>query len=120
MIKALQKLLGDNMRFVFRHFPTVGNHPRRGGRIGRSGRQVLGMHDELFAHQQALDDHDLLRYGQQIGLDVERLGRDMAENTFLKIIEANYNQSFLTACEVLGPSTLTKCAIRARLMSRVC
>jgi predicted DsbA family dithiol-disulfide isomerase len=34
-----------------------------------------------------------LRYGKRIGLDVEKFGRDMAENTFFKIIEADFNQS---------------------------
>ena len=98
VIKEVQKLLGDSMRFVFRHFPTVGNHShsmRAAEAAEAAGAQsrFWEMHDELFAHQQALDDHDLLRYGKHIGLDVERFGRDMAENTFLKIVEANYNQS---------------------------
>ena len=51
------------------------------------------MHDELFSNQQALDDQDLLRYGKRIGLDLKRFGRDMGENTFLKIVEADFNRS---------------------------
>jgi protein-disulfide isomerase len=51
------------------------------------------MHDQLFTHQQALDDHDLLRYARRIGLDGERFSRDMSENTFLKQIESDYNRS---------------------------
>src|SRR5215510_11367724 len=27
VIKQLQKVLGDNLRFVFRHFPSVRTHP---------------------------------------------------------------------------------------------
>ncbi len=51
------------------------------------------MHDELFAHQTALEDRDLSRYARRLGLDVERFTRDMAENTFLKQIEADYQRS---------------------------
>jgi NhaA family Na+:H+ antiporter len=51
------------------------------------------MHDELFTHQQALEDHDLSRYARRIGLVAETFARDMAENTFLKQIEADYQRS---------------------------
>ena len=51
------------------------------------------MHDELFTHQQALEDHDLSRYAGHIGLDGERFAREMAENTFLKQIDSNYDRS---------------------------
>jgi protein-disulfide isomerase len=50
------------------------------------------MHDQLFTHQQALEDHDLSRYASHIGLD-ERFARVMAENTFLKQIESDYQRS---------------------------
>ncbi|SRR6266498_3732561 len=98
VIKKVQKLLGANLRFVFRHFPTVGTHPhslRAAEAAEAAGTQdrFWEMHDELFTHQQALEDHDLLRYGKRIGLDVERFARDMAENTFLKIVEADFNRS---------------------------
>jgi predicted DsbA family dithiol-disulfide isomerase len=62
------------------------------------------MHDELFTHQQALEDHDLSRFAKRIGLDVERFARDMAENSFLKEIEAEY-QSALFDEHVTGTPT---------------
>ena len=98
VIKEVQKLLGHNMRFVFRNFPTVRTHPhsiRAAEAAEAAGAQdrFWEMHDELFAHQQALEDHDLLRYGKRIGLDVERFGRDMAENVFLNIVETDFNRS---------------------------
>ena len=98
VIKEVQKLLGDNLRFVFRHFPTVRTHPhslRAAEAAEAAGAQekFWEMHDELFTHQQALEDHDLSRYARRIGLDAERFARDMAENTFLKQIEADYQRS---------------------------
>ncbi len=98
VIKEVQKVLGDNLRFVFRHFPTVQTHPhslRAAEATEAAGAQekFWEMHDQLFTHQQALEDHDLSRYAKRIDLDAERFARDMAENTFLKQIETDYNRS---------------------------
>jgi protein-disulfide isomerase len=98
VIKEVQKLLGDNLRFVFRHFPTVQTHPhamRAAEAAEAAGAQgkFWQMHDELFTHQQHLEDHDLARYASRIGLDGERFAREMASNAFLKSIEADYNRS---------------------------
>ena len=98
IIKEVQKRLADNLRFVFRHFPTVRAHPhslRAAEAAEAAGAQgkFWQMHDELFSHQQALEDRDFSRYARRIGLDVDRFARDMAENTFLKQIEADYNRS---------------------------
>ena len=98
VIKEVKKLLGDNLRFVFRHFPVVRTHPhslRAAEAAEAAGAQgkFWEMHDQLFRHQQALEDPDLLRYARRIGLDGERFSRDMSENTFLKQIEIDYNRS---------------------------
>ena len=98
IIKEVQKLMGDNLRFVFRHFPTARTHPhslRAAEAAEAAGAQgkFWEMQDQLFTHQQALDDRDLSRYARRIGLDVDRFARDMSENTFLKQIEDDYNQS---------------------------
>src|SRR5260370_12428668 len=66
VIKQVRKLLGENLRFVFRHFPTVQTHPhslRAATAAEAAGGQqkFWQMHDQLFTHQTALDDRDLLR-----------------------------------------------------------
>lgn len=98
IIKEVQKRLGDNLRFVFRHFPTVQTHPhslRAAEAVEAAGAQgkFWEMHDQLFTHQQALEDRDLSHYARRIGLDVDRFTHDMTANTFLKQIEADYNRS---------------------------
>jgi len=100
IIKEVQKRLGSNLRFVFRHFPTVRTHPHslraaEAAEAAAAQGKFWEMHDQLFTHQQALEDHDLSRYARHIGLDVERFARDMSGNTFLKQIEADYNRSVL-------------------------
>lgn len=97
-IKKVRTLLRDNLRFVFRHFPTVQTYPhslRAAEATEAAGAQerFWEMHDELFTHQEALEDHHLSHYAKRIGLDAERFARDMAEHTFLKQIEADYQHS---------------------------
>jgi len=109
VIKEIQRLLGDDLHFVFRNFPTVRTHPHaiRAAEAAESAAaqgKFWEMHDELFTHQQALEDHDLSRYAKRVGLDVERFARDMAEHSFLKKIEAEY-QSALFDEHVTGTPT---------------
>lgn len=98
VIKEVRKLLGDSLRFVFRNFPTVRTHPhslRAAEAAEAAGAQAKfwEMHDELFTHQQALEDDHLSRYAKHIGLDAQRFAREMAENVFVKQIEADYQRS---------------------------
>jgi len=98
IIKEVQKRLGNNLRFVFRHFPTVRTHPHsvraaEAAEAAAAQGKFWQMHDQLFTHQQALEDRDLSRYARHIGLDVDRFARDMSGNTFLKQIEVDYNLS---------------------------
>lgn len=109
-IKELQRVLGDSLRFVFRHFPSVQTHAhslRAAEAAEAAGAQgkFWEMHDELFLHQQALDDRNLLRYGHRIGLDMNRFAREMAENTFVKLIEADYEYALFNE-HVTGTPTL--------------
>jgi protein-disulfide isomerase len=110
IIKEVQKLLGDNLRFVFRHFPIARTHPhslRAAEAAEAAGAQgkFWEMHDQLFTHQQALEDHDLSRYAGRIDLDVVRFAHDLSVNTFLKQIEADYNLSLFDE-HVTGTPTL--------------
>ncbi len=98
VIKQVRRLLGDNLRLVFRHFPTVATHPHalraaEAAEAARAQGKFWEMHDELFTHQQALEDRRLSRYAVRIGLDVARFDRDLAEHTFLKQIESDYQRA---------------------------
>jgi protein-disulfide isomerase len=70
---------------VFRHLPLVEVHPdaelaaQAAEAAGAQGR-FWEMHDRLFAHQDALQVADLLRYADEIGLDVDRFADDLRDN----------------------------------------
>ena len=100
IIKEVQKRLGENLRFVFRHFPTVQTHPHslraaEASEAAATQGKFWEMHDQLFMNQQSLEDDDLSRYARRIGLDLERFMNYMFENTFVKQIETDYYNSLV-------------------------
>ena len=116
VLKHLRKLLGDDLRFVFRHFPTVQTHPHslraaEAAESAASQQKFWQMHDELFTHQTALEDRDLSRYARRIGLGEQRFAHDMKENTFLEQIEAGYQRSLFDE-HVTGTPTIYLNGIR--------
>jgi len=110
VIKQVQKLLGSNLCFVYRHFPTTKTHPHAmraaeaAEAAGAQGR-FWQMHDELYSHQQFLEDEHLLRYARRIGLDIERFNADLLGNAFRDQIEVQY-QSALFDEHITGTPTL--------------
>lgn len=74
IIRAVQNTLGDRLCFVFRNFPMTEVHPHaeHAAELAESAASenlFWQMHDLLFENQGALNDADLLGYGEQLGLD---------------------------------------------------
>ena len=84
VVRELEQRFGADLRVVFRHNPRAFDHPRApyaaeaAEAAGEQGR-FWEMHDQLFEHQSALEDRDLLSYARTLGLDLERFGADMSE-----------------------------------------
>jgi len=109
-LKQIQNVLADELRLVFRNFPMVQTHPRslraaEAAEAAAAQGKFWQMHDELFAHQKALEDHDLTRYAKRVGLDIKRFTSDLAENVFLPMIQAAYEQSLFDE-HVTGTPTI--------------
>ncbi len=78
-VEELQRVLPDQLRFVFRHFPLENVHPhaRRAAEAAEAAAsqgKFFEMHAALFEHQTALEDQDLLQYAAELGLDTARFG----------------------------------------------
>ena len=98
VLKEVRSILGDNLRFVFRHFPTVRAHPHsvraaEAAEAAAAQGKFWEMHDELLKNQNALDDVDLARYARRIRLNVDLFLTALHENTFLSKVEAGYQRS---------------------------
>jgi protein-disulfide isomerase len=82
IVGDLQRLLGDQLRFVFRHFPLARLHPhaqRAAEAAEAAGVQgkFYEMHLSLFEHQDALEDDQLSAYAAELDLDPAGFRRDL-------------------------------------------
>lgn len=87
IVKEVQRRLGNDLRFVFRHFPLRQIHPhaeRAAEAAEAAGAQgkFWQMHDMLYEHQNALGDAYLVAYAKALGLDAHRFATDLAEETY--------------------------------------
>jgi protein-disulfide isomerase len=109
-IEQVERHLGGNMRFAFRHFPLTGIHPHAlaaaaaAEAAARQGR-FWEMHELLFRRQKALQDGDLRGYAAQLGLDVAAFDRDRASIAVLDRIRRDVD-SGLASGQVVGTPTL--------------
>lgn len=75
IVDGLRGDYGDSLRVAFRHLPLTEIHPRAlsaavAAEAAAAAGRFWDMHDLLFAHQEALEDDDLLRYADELGLDL--------------------------------------------------
>jgi protein-disulfide isomerase len=109
-IERLERRLGDDLRFAFRHFPLTEIHPHALAASGAAEAAALQgrfweMHELLFHHQDALEDHDLRRYAERLGLDIGVFDGDRASARVLERVERDV-ESGLASGEVLATPTL--------------
>src|SRR5207302_5582166 len=76
---AVRELLADfgDVRYVWRHLPLndVQPHAQLAAEAAEAAAEqgaFWEMHDLLLGHQDALTSRDLVRYAEELGLDVER------------------------------------------------
>ncbi|MET0815025.1 MAG: thioredoxin domain-containing protein [Pseudoxanthomonas sp.] len=95
-IKAVQEAMGDELCFVFRHFPLAEAHPHaeHAAELTEAADTVgkfWEMHDRLYEHQSALDDRSLAGHAQALGLD-EALFQTVLDEEY----EGRVRHDFLT------------------------
>jgi protein-disulfide isomerase len=109
-IEQIERQLGGNVRFAFRHFPLAGIHPHAlaaAAAAEAAARQgwFWDMHELLFHRQKALEDGDLLRYAAQLGLDLAAFDQDRASAAVADRIRRDVD-SGLASGQVLGTPNL--------------
>jgi len=87
MVKAVQRSMGDNLRFVFRNFPLTSSHEHAehaaemAEAAGDRGK-FWEMHDLLFEHQDELEDENLIAYAATLGIDPQWAATALERETF--------------------------------------
>jgi protein-disulfide isomerase len=77
----------EQVRFVFRHYPLVDVHPHafaaaEAAECAGSQGKFWEMHAQLFGHQTHLDRKHLLRYGDDLGLDMARYTAELDDEVY--------------------------------------
>ena len=100
---AVRRLLRDygDIRYVWRHLPLDDVHPH--ARMAAEATEAAGaqgafweMHDLLFEHQDALRKADLLRYAEELGLDVDRFKDDLVSRAFAAHVDSDVDSADLS------------------------
>jgi protein-disulfide isomerase len=95
IVQKVQMALGQRLRFVFRNFPLAEIHPHA-ARAAETAEAAAAqgrfweMHDSLFEHQRALGDSHLLQYAKDLGLDVERVARELKAGTYTDRVRSDF------------------------------
>jgi protein-disulfide isomerase len=95
IVKEIQRRLGDDLLFAFRHFPLSNIHPHAehaaesAEAAGVQG-NFWGMHDLLFENQGALEDQDLVEYAAELGLDGTRLIEEVTSSVYARRIREDF------------------------------
>jgi len=95
IVKQLEEQLGDRMRFVFRNFPITTSHPHseqaaEAAEAANGQGRFWEMHDYLYEHQRHLEDADLHAYAEQLGLDLDRFDRELADHTYAERVREDF------------------------------
>jgi protein-disulfide isomerase len=95
IVHAIRARMGDQLRFVYRHFPLTTMHPHAepaaeaAEAAGSQGR-FWPMHDLLFENQQQLAAPHLLAYARTLGLDLARFSSELAEHVHHPKVRADF------------------------------
>jgi Na+/H+ antiporter NhaA len=86
IVRELLSTFGAEVRYVWRHLPLTDVHPN--ARVAALAAEAAAeqeafweMHDHLLHHQDALRPPDLIRYAEELGLDVDRFTEDFRSHS---------------------------------------
>jgi protein-disulfide isomerase len=109
-IEQVERQLGGNIRFAFRHFPLTSIHPHAlaaaaAAEAAAAQGRFWDMHELLFTRQKALNDGDLRQYAAQLALDATVFDQDRAGSAVADRIRRDVRSGLATG-QVLGTPTL--------------
>ena len=92
--KAIEALIGQDkqLRFVYKEFPVLGTDSITASRAALAARKqgkYDALHRALMGTKGQLDEATVLKVAQSVGLDAERLKRDMAAPEIDRALKAN-------------------------------
>ena len=92
VFERLRKALGERLVYAYRQFPNERAHPgaefasRAAEAAARQGK-FWEMHDALYAHERPLNESTVLQIANTLGLDADRLRRDLEDEAVRRRVE---------------------------------
>jgi protein-disulfide isomerase len=97
VIHHMQETAPERLRIAFRHYPLSGIHHH--AQLASEAAEAAGaqgkfwdMHDLLFQHQDRLEQKDLLRYSEQLGLDVKRVTNELKKGVYADRVREDFRR----------------------------
>jgi protein-disulfide isomerase len=95
VVEAVRDQMGDEMQFVYRHFPITTAHPHaRAAAEASEAAAAQGafwpMHDLLFQDQRRLALPDLLAKAEALGLDLVRFEADLLGRVYADRVQDDF------------------------------
>jgi protein-disulfide isomerase len=95
ILRDLQIDIASRLRIVFRHYPLSGvhRHARQAAEAAEAAEaqgKFWEMHTLLFEREQALRTKDLIRYAEELTLDVERFRHELKNETHSERVRADF------------------------------
>lgn len=95
IVKEVQRVMGERLRFVFRHFPLTQMHPHaehaaEASEAAAAQGRFWEMHDLLYENQRTLDDRHLVRFAAELGLDGDRFARELREGVYRERVREDF------------------------------
>lgn len=95
IVQGIRQYMGDQLRFVYRHFPLAEAHPHaeaaaEAAEAAAAQGAFWEMHDTIFRNQDALEADDLIEYSAQIGIDAQRLAAELIAETYRPKVRADF------------------------------
>ncbi len=98
IVQAIEAILGDQLCFVYRHFPQIDLYPHtfhaaEAAEAAASQGKFWEMHDCLLSNQQSLSNGFLVENAVLLNLDVPRFLRDMTGDVYVQRVMEDLNNA---------------------------
>lgn len=96
IVKSIKAQLGDQLHYVFRHFPLTMDHPnaQKAAESAEAAAQqgkFWQMHDLLFENQARFSLETFVELARQLGINPEWFQTALAEDRFAEQVLADFN-----------------------------
>ena len=98
VLRRVRERLGDRLRFAYRHLPVVQRHPlaemaAAASEAAAAQGSFWEYHDALFAAQQRLAEGEFAAVARELGLDAERLQREVDEGVWRERVQRDFRSA---------------------------